>query len=345
MGTVLYLSDVQRAKSEAGDEYGASVVSVVQQECDIAAMLPWKTLGTVEVRDRISDSIPTVGFRQGRGQSFGSISGTSTSQMVDAVYSLGAQIDLDKTDVRDKDAPDILGERTRLAVKGMAWTFMDYFINGDHATDLHGFEGLKVRLANSASAQTVYGVSSAAELDIRASASPSDNTLYTFLDRIDAAVDACDGHMADIALTSSDFIATLRSTLRRLGKYVEKSPYSPGPRFEGSVQRRTSADKPNGPVLEYPEGSGIKWYDMGLKADQSTRVIGTDTVNSVACRPVYFVKVGYPYLHGIQQYPMEIDPSSKLDDKVTFRVVIDWPIGLHHVHLRSFSKLAGVRVA
>lgn len=343
MGTVLYLNDIQRSKSEKGDGYGAAIVSLIQQECDIAAMLPWKTLGTLEIKDRVGNSIPTVGFRQGRGASFGSISGVGSSQVADSVYSMGAQIDLDKADVRDKEAGDVLGERTKLAVKGMTWTFLDYFINGDHATEPHGFEGIKVRLANMASGQTVYGDTSSAELDMRASANPSEADMYTFLDKIDEAIAQGDGGTQDIALTSSDFIATLRSVLRRLGKYNEVA--QDGPNFEGTVPRRTSAVRPNKPVLIYPADKGIKWYDMGLKADQSTRVITTETVNSVACRPVFFLKIGHPYITGIQQYAVEVDPPKKLDDGVTFRVVIDWPVGIHHVHNRSISKLAGVRVA
>lgn len=344
MGTILNLFDVQRSKAEKGDEYGAAIVDLFIQECDIAAMMDFKTLGTVETKHRRTNSIPTVGFRQGRGTSFGSVSGVGTDQVTDSVFSMGAQIDIDKTDIRDKEAGDILSERTRYAVRGMSWTFLDYFINGDHATDPYGFEGLKTRLTNAGTSQTVYGVSSSAELDVRASASPSEATLYTFLDKIDEAIDACDGHMADIALTSSDFIATLRSVLRRLNKYTERPVDSPN-KF-GDVTRRTSSVKPTKPVLIYPEDKGIKWYDMGFKADQTTRVVGTETVNSTACRPVFFVKLGGPdYLHGIQQYAMEITPTKVLDDGVTYRTTIDWPVGLHHTHNRFASKLAGVRVA
>jgi hypothetical protein len=343
MATILTLADVQRQKSEKGDSYGAAVVELFQQQCDPATLLDFKTLGTTEVKHRVKNAIATVGFRQGRGAAFGQINGTSNSQVTDATFQLGAEIRMDKTDVRDKEASGMLGERTQDAVKGMAWTFLDYFINGDHATEPHGFEGIKVRLANSAAGQIVYGNASNAELDVRASASPSDATLYTFLDKIDEAIDALDGSTGDAAFTSSDFIATLRSVLRRLGKYTER-PVEPLGKF-GSVRRRTSAVRPTGPVLVYPENKGIPWYDMGLKADQSTRVIGTDTVNSVACRPVYFVKLGYPYVHGIQQYAMEIDGPDWNDDHVTQSIVIDWPVGLHHVHNKSISKLAGVRVA
>lgn len=343
MGTVITLADVQRAKSEKGDEFGAAIVDLVQNQCDIAAMLPWKTLGTVETKDRVSNSVPSVGFRQGRGARFGAVTDVTSSEVTDSVAQLGAEIDIDKTDLRDKEAGDVLGRKTQAAVKAMAWKFKDTFVNGDHATDAYSFEGIKVRLANSPSGQLVYGNASNAELDVRASASPTNTTLYQFLDKIDEAIDAVDGAMPEIALTDGDFIATLRSVLRRLNKYTERPVDSPN--NTGTVGRSSYSVRPDKPVLIYPEDKGIKWYNMGLGQDQTTKIIATDTVNSAACRPVYFMRLGYPYIEGIQQYALEVSEPKVLDDGVTTRVTVDWPLGLHMVHNKSISKLAGVRVA
>lgn len=345
MAEVLTLYDVMREKARKKDDYGAGVVSLIIQECDIASLLDWKTLGTVEISHKRSNSIPEVGFRAGRGATFGGVAGDVFDEVHDAVWHLGAQVDIDITDLNDNMAGDILGDRTQQAVKGMSWTFLDYFINGDHATDPYGFEGLKVRLSNSPSGQVIYGESSSTALDMRMASNPSEAQMYQFLDRIDEAIDAMDGHTGDIALTSSDFIATLRSILRRLGKYTEVPVDSMAKGKYGNVPRRTSAEKPNQPVLVYPEHLGIKWYDMGFKADQSTRVVGTETVGGVATRPVYFVKLGHPYLHGIQQYPVRVSEPRILDDGVTYRTTIEWPVGLHHVHNKSISKLTGVQVA
>jgi hypothetical protein len=342
-GTVVTLQDVQRAKAEKGDEFGAAIVDLVQNQCDIAALLPFKTLGTVETSDRVSNSIPSVGFRQGRGTSFGSVTRVASQEVKDTIAQLGAQIDIDKTDLRDKEAGDILGQISQQAVKAMAWKFKDTFINGDHATDAYAFEGIKTRLANMPSGQIVYGVNSTTELDIRSSVSPTTAQMYNFLDQIDQAIDQVDGGMPDIALTDGDFIAALKSVLRRLNLYTV--PPVQSPENSGFVPRRTFAVKPDRPVLIYPEDRGIKWYNMGLGQDQSTKIIGTDTVNSVACRPVYFMKIGDPYISGIQQYPLEVSSPMLLDDNVTTRITVDWPVGIHHVHNRSVSKLAGVRVA
>lgn len=345
MAAVLTAMDMMRTKEKAGDMAAAAALEVWQQESDVTRLISFDTLGTTEVQRERTNSIPTVGFRQGRGTSFGTVVGGTTDHVADAVFSLGAQIDIDKTDLRDKKGGRaLLARRTREAVKGAAWTFNDYFINGDHATDEHGFEGIKVRLANMASSQIVYADASNSELDMRPSASPAEADMYQFLDKIDEAIYALDGHTADIALTDADFIRTLRGILRRLNKYTEKTENAE--RYQGGGERRTSANRPTGPALVWggPNNS-TKWYDMGLKADQATKIIGTETVNSEACRPVYFLKLGDPYIIGIQQYALEVDGPKQQDDGVTWSTFIDWPVGLHHAHPRGIAKLAGTRVA
>jgi hypothetical protein len=341
--SVVYLSDVQRAKAEKGDAMGAMVVELFQNECDPAALLPWKTIGTTEIRNKVTDSIASPTWRQGRGQRFGAATKPAFNTVADAIWSLGVEIDIDKTDYKDKLAGNLVEDIVRYNIEGLAWVFKDAFINGDHATNAHMLEGLKVRLANMPAANIVYGETSALELDLRPNAFPAEAEMYQFLDRIDATIDALDGNTGDAVFTDQDFIAVLRGVLRRLGKYTERPIDSPN--FIGANRRKTDADKVNKPVLIYPEDKGLKWYNMGYKADQSTRVIGTETVNGVACRPAYFVKFGEKYVHGIQQYAMDVDGPTLLDDRVTYRTVVDWPIGLHHVHNRSIAKLAGVRVA
>ncbi len=332
------LLDVQRLKP---DDYEKGVVETFVLECDISKKLPLVTIGTLEVRTKRTNSIPTVGFRS-RGQMYGQVKSGGTDTVADAVYSMGATIDIDKNDMRDKSpVTDPLTERTRYAVKGMAWTFNDYFINGDHGTDPDGFEGLKVRLANAPAGQTVYGNSSSAALDVAAAiAANTTATFQTFLDKLDEAKYQCDGHTADACLTDADGIKAIKASLRRLQLYKDADPTLPHVRPDN--ERRTNATQLQKPIFNW---DGVDFYDLGLKADQSTKILGTDTVGGVACRPFYFVKLGEPYLHGIQQYAMEISKPYMLPDGVTYRTVVDWPVGLRHVHPKFASVLKGVKVA
>lgn len=323
------------------DDLAKGIVETFVQECDILKKLPIATIGTVETSSRRSNSLPTVGWRK-RGESPGAVTGGAHDIVSDAVFDMAGQIDIDKADYMDKAlSENPLITRTREAVKGMAWTFNSAFINGDHATDEDMFEGIKVRIANLASSQTTYANTSSAQLDMKQSAAPSNAEMFQWLDRIDDAIYSLDGHQADAIFTHADVVKALRSVQRRLG--INKDNQSVmEPHVEGSHKRRTSATATTKPVTEY---NGIPVYDVGLAADQSTDIIATETINSVETRPIYLLKLGEPYLTGIQQYALDVTKPEKLPDGVTYRVTVDWPVGLKDVHPKFGAVLKGQLVA
>ena len=326
---------------ERKDDFSKGVVETFVQECDILKKLPIATIGTVETSSRRTNSLPTVGWRA-RGETPGAVSGGAHDIVSDAVYSMAGQIDIDKTDYMDKAlAENPLTSRTREAVKGMSWTFNNAFINGDHATDADMYEGIKVRIANLASAMTTYASTSTAELDVRQSAAPTNAVMFQWLDRMDDAIYSLDGHSADVILTHADMIKAINSAKRRLGINKDNKEVTE-PHLGGSNKRRTSAQPQSKPVADW---NGVPMYDMGLAADQSTDIIATELVNAVATRPIYFLKLGEPYLTGIQQYPLDVTKPEKLNDGVTYRVTVDWPVGLKDVHPKFGHVVKGQRVA
>lgn len=331
----LTLMDAMRRKT---DDYDAGVIETFILAADITKILPIETLGTVQKKKRRTNSIATIGFRS-RGQIHGNVTGGDKDELSESVWSMGATIDIDKTEVRDKYAGNILAERTEEAIKGAAWTFNNYFINGDHGTDPLGFEGLIVRLALLSANQTAYGVSSSAELEARPGTA-TEAQGQTLIDKIDSARDLCDGGVAEVCVTTRRNIRAIKSALRRMG--IDKPQSSLEPVTNPKDQRRSSAMPWNKPIWEY---DGTRFFDMGLKADQSTAIVGSETVNSIACDPFYFFKIGDPYLHIIQQYGMDVSRMQLLEDQVTYRSVVDWPTGIAAFHPRFASKLSGVRAA
>lgn len=331
------LLDLHRLKK---DPYDQGVIETFMAEAELSKIIPMETIGTMEVTARRRNSIPDIGSRS-RGQAYPSIEGGTFDTITDQVFALGATIDIDKVDMRDKNLlEDPMSERTKESVTAMAWKYNDLLINGDHGTDPNLPEGLKVRLASLGAAQNVYANSSSAALDVRPSSGPSNATLHTWLDKIDEAIYQLDGHTADICLTNADFIRAYKSALRRLSLSkndmgVTGTPVTP------SNTRRTGSNFQNKPVFEY---NGVKFYDMGLKIDQSTPVVGTETIGSTT-RPAYFLKLGKPYFHGIQEYGMEISKPTMTDDHVTWRTVVDWPLGFRHIHPRFMAALRGSQVA
>lgn len=337
----LTLLDIARDKK---DNFAREVVETYARECDILTKLPLATIGTTEVGARRSNSVPTVGWRK-RGEAFGEVTFGGYDEIADATFPMGGNIDIDKTDMRDKNANNgegnILSDRAREATKGLSWEFNRVFVNGDHGIDEDTFEGIKVRLANAPAAQTVYAKTSTAHLDLATALTNSTTgTLYSFMDRVDSAISVLDGHKADVCLTNSDGISAFKAVGRRLGLYKDSMGVYEG-ETQGSNQRRSSADVVNKPVFTY---EGVLFYDMGLQRDQSTEVIGSETFDSKSTTPFYFMKLGHPYVSGIQQYAMEVSKPYMLPDGVTWRIGLDWPVGIRTVHPKSISALKGTLV-
>ena len=335
----LTLLDVARNKK---DEFEGAVVETYLDHCDILKKLPLKTTGTTEVHTKRKNSASTLGFRK-RGESYGSISGGGHDIVSDAVYAMGGNIDIDYTDFHDKGAVNNpLTERLQDGIEAAGWTFNNTFVNGDHATDEDVFEGIKVRLAAGQNGQIVYANTSALKLDVASAvAANTTATMQSFIDKIEDAIYQCDGHTADIALTSAQFIRTLKAAQRRLNLYKDIDPMLPS-KNTGVNDRRASNEPANKPIWHF---LGVDWYDMGVKADQTNPVVATETFDSAATTPAFFLKLGgNRYLNGIQQYAMRVTKPTLIDDNVTYRVTIDWPVGLSHVHPRTFSKLVGAVV-
>lgn len=334
----LTLLDMARQRK---DDFGKAVIETFVQECDISKKLPVATIGTLETVARRTNSIPTVGWRK-RGEAPGAVKGGGHDVVTEQVFSMAGAIDIDKADYKDKALTENpVVTRTRETMKGMAWTFNDTFINGDHATEEDGFEGIKVRIANLPSSQTVYAEDSSNDLDIKPGTTVSDATWNQWFSAWDSAEYALDGHKADMILTHADVVQALRRGKRQLGIYKDGIPVEQ-PHSDGSQRRRTSAMASTAAVESW---NGTPVYDVGLKADQTNYIIGTETIGGVATRPVYFLKIGEPYLLGIQQYAMDTSDPFLLDDGVTYRVVVDWPIGLKNTHKFGMSVLKGSAVA
>ena len=93
------------------------------------------------------------------------------------------------------------------------------------------------------------------------------------------------------------------------------------------------------------------FIDAGYKSDQTTQIIGNvenangTTLTGGACTSIYGVTVGQEFLTGWQEYGLEVDDAGLLEDRVTYRTVIDWVIGLAVTHPRSLYQLHGIVAA
>ena len=141
-----------------------------------------------------------------------------------------------------------------------------------------------------------------------------------------------DGHGCDAIFSNDTLYLRLLSALRASGLYDTT---------QDNYNRKVATYGPDGPKL----------YDVGVKADQSTRIIGnvekTDgTLKTTGtATSAYAVKFGEKFLMGIQLYPPDVEDMGLLESGVAFRTVVDWPIGIFAVNPRSFAQLSGVVAA
>jgi hypothetical protein len=331
----LSIYDIQRLK-ETNFEKGIVEQFIVNS--DLLKVIPIENTNTMQIQTRRMNALPAVTWRQ-RGQRFSDGGQPGWETVTDALYNIGAEINIDDADMRDK-GPYIVNPvafKTTAKTRAIIYNFHDKVINGDHATDGNSFEGLKVRIGGLASSQTLYAAS---EVDIRPSAVTT-TTAYTFLNRIDEAKYNLDGNGGGnvVCLTDADFIRSFKNALRVTGQYVN-SPGMP----TSSIQARESSNEPGPSAGNVFEWDGVKYIDMGVKGDQTTRIVANETITN-DCRPAFFVKLGGDYLNLIEYGPLDVKEPELIDDMVTYRGTISWYVGLKHVHNRFAVKLAGSRVA
>ncbi|MFA7296258.1 MAG: hypothetical protein WC211_03605 [Dehalococcoidia bacterium] len=259
------------------------------------------------------------------------------------VYMMGTHIDIPNVLEKDggvKERPST--RQTMLAIKGAAYELNNVFINGDQAGEPNQFEGIEKIIGNLASSQSI----GATALDIRPSASPTDATMQAFIDRIDEAIYAVDGHKPDFALCSSRFGLTARSVFRRLKLVGDHYDWVKGMPFGNA--RQTLRSPATRPMFVYND---IPFYDIGPAVDENgteTAIIANDYTESgafTAATRVYFVKQGTHSLEGMQYAPLSVKKIAEtLHDKPVQRHRLEWVVGLGAWSKDCLSVARGIRV-
>lgn len=311
-----------RGQTEAGVVQGLLVRSRVMQ------MIPWANSGSLAITVTRWVTLPMNTFRKFNG-TYAESAGTF-EQLQETVYPIGGYTDVDVMAIRDSSKfNDPKAEQLEMRIAAMSYTFNDYFINGSQATDPDGFTGIKNRIATLPASQSIVAATNG--LDVKASTA-NQNTFADLLDQLLYTIDngSGDGQLAIFGNDSS--LLGISSTFRRLG-LLDQS--------RDAFGREIDAYK------------GVPIYDIGVKADQSTRIItNTETTGaSSATTSLYVVKFapsngnadsGGQWLHGIQEYPMDVIDHGRLQTAPAERIEVDWPIGLAHFHKRCMGRLSGI---
>jgi len=308
----------------ADSDLKRGVIDVFRRESFAMDVLSWEDSDTLSIQAIRTKELPDVGFRK-INEPFSASKGT-VEPIQERVFDMGGQVDVDKLLVKAKSIVDQRALQTDMYTTALAYNFSDYFINGQPTVDEDGFTGLYYRIAHYVTTQII----DAEGLDVSPDCATLDVNFQILLDHIQALIHKLDGHKATDLFMNSTMYLRLMSALRQLKMYA------------------TTKDSYNRTIVTYGDG-GPRIHDIGCKADQETEII-TDTEDGPALATgtetsIYAIKTGEKYLMGFQLYGIDVNDIGLLESGVAYRTVIDWPVGLYHVHPRAFARLCGVVAA
>lgn len=296
------------------------VAMTLIQESQPMKFITWETIGGLYKKLLRVQTLPSVARRK-LNATWASSTGT-TEPLTEGISLVGGNIDVDKEMVEGNQTIDDLREiQETMKTKAMAYEFNDNFINGAIASDADNFDGLKARCDRTdMTAQKILSATSTNYID------DTQAHALTFLKSMDELTYAIDAHSPTFLATNSMGLRTINSALRIAGVLrMDKDQF--------------------GNLVTMWGPSPI--YDIGVKADQSTLVMAAETIAGIAGAgyfSVYAVKVGEGTdFWGIQKHALEVKDLGLLEDAVTYRTNVNWPVGLACINKRSIARLYGVR--
>ena len=248
-------------------------------------------------------------------------------QVYESVYAFGGELEVDRvwSKVRGSMIVDPEVENMKMHNKAMALTWNDYFINGDHASDADGIEGLRKRVSNMPSRQSVRASSSTDVIDPTSGAASA----RLYFDKWEEAFAYTNDGNVNMILCNLG----IKLGLGRVLRYAAVS---------GGTLLDVTKDQFDRPVTTY---RGIPLFDMGLKLDQSTEIIangqtaedaGTDATD------VFMVSFGTEQgITGIQLDPIEVFDGKK-NKSTTDVTVIEWWVGIAGFGSYGFVRLHNI---
>ena len=308
----------------------SQVAKILHETSRFMSVLPFKDIAALSAEAwREGAVLPNVGWRD-IGADHGSVVAVKPDKVNFNVYSIGNEIIVDKMYARDTSTRlvDPMTYQTTMVTKAIARNFNNIIING-LPSDLKNPIGLWHRATNDlASSQLIN-----AAVDISPDTASMATAVQNMIDKLDQLLYAVNDNI-EIG-GNGVYLLCNSTTLFRINSIFRQS---------GLVNE--SKDTLGRIWMDY---KGAKFIDMGLKYDETTKVIG-DAENGTAlsgggATSIYAVKTGEEFFTGIQEYGLEVSDFELMDDKVTYKSVIDWAVGLALVHPRSVARLYGITAA
>ena len=305
----------------------AGVIDVLRRDSFIMDTLPWTPVETLAVEFIKSGRLPTVAFRK-IGNTF-SESKATVEPVTERVFNIGGYFDVDKAYVKSKQLIDQRAYQAEQFVQAMAYSFNDYVINGSPIVDVDGFTGLFYRVANELGSDQHINVEAGAGLDVSMDSAALAANQTKLIGYIDQVIDACDQHECDELWMNKSMRLALLAAIRDTGLFSKD---------QDNYGRKVVRWGEGGPIIR----------DLGVKADQSTKIIGDlenlsgTPLTGGTATSIYAVRTGEDYLQGINMGEVDTNDIGMLESGVAYRTVIDWFVGITYLNPRSFARLSGI---
>lgn len=307
----------------------------IAREGVVADLWKWRSIDGLSDTGVRFDSVPDVAFVP--------IDGTISEATVDGktithvVYMILHHIDIPTVleDFSGRLIQRASVTQLDLARKGAAYKINDQFINGDVGSDPNGFNGLNKIVGGLSSNQSV----GASQLDIS-----STSNHHAAIDRLEIAMHRTDGHKPTAGFGNEQFLLRFESILRQQSLLGNDYDWKQA-RLDVNNPRELGSRAADLPAFMW---RGTPFFDLGVKADQSTQVIlNTYTDGGLGSSDntrVFFVKEGADNLEGIQAAPLSVGNRMELEAKETYRWRMKWILGTAPWGPRCASKVLGLKV-
>lgn len=313
---------------QSKDPMQKGLIADLLRYSDLMKIVPIDSVNALRISATRWQTMPGVAFRK-YGAGYTESSGT-TEQFTETLALLGGDVKFDRLANIGDFIEDPVVTQMNMKAKAMAFKFNDSLINGDHAVDADGFEGLKKRVSNMPARQTIWLDASANGTGASLKVLASEATQQTFLDALHKAIKRVDG--ASHALCNEDTQLGLGQVLRRL---------------------KLNTSLVDAYDHKWDAFSNVPLVDVGLKSDKSTEIItNTEVVADATATSMYFVR--FDTDDGVRVIdlkggggPNVYDPlnGGEMESGPQKLRRIDWPVGLFHKSQYSICRVAGFKMA
>lgn len=304
----------------------AGVVDILRASSVLMDALSWEDAGKLNIEIVRTKYLPTVGTRKIGGTWTHTQGGVDT--ITERLVNIGNKIDIDKLLVKAKAVVDQRALQVSMFSKAVALKFNNVLINGNPSSDYDDLIGLRYRLINDLPAgQTILG----GGLEIDPGATGLAANQLTMIDKLHELIDVTADGQSDFLVMNREMKMRIGAALRASGMLATTTD---------NYGRKFETFGPGGPVL----------LDIGSTdpLDRTARIIGNTELDDGSATTggdastIYSVKIGEEYLNGWQEYALDVQDMGLLEDGVTYRTVIDWPLGIYMVSPFSLARLVGV---